>query len=370
MFNSLVKRVFKREKTSPANVYFFEDSRPSSTSSSPSTNSSIQASAQSQSYIATVSYPSIEDQYQHEFYEFLFGKASKGPAIAQDELSLLMAEKIDRLIANPKIILDSLPVLPMSLGKIIEQGSDSDFDADGLINLIQQEPAIAAKVLELANSSYYNRSGKEVVDLKAAFMRLGVNGLSEGVINGFISKLVPQSNIYFQLYGKRIWQHSLTTGVYAKELMEMSLLKDESAQGYLIGLICRLGDVILYQLLLEAFAVVHPNSCPSSMWFKDIMCKNSKRLTYQIAKFWGFPKSILDVLAIQSRLKNAAQCNILEEKAPMALYVYEARIISELKLRFDHRDLNEEALSEAKNSLLYSSQAQTMLDKLVEQPDS
>ncbi|WP_114327078.1 HDOD domain-containing protein [Candidatus Colwellia aromaticivorans] len=72
--------------------------------------------------------------------------------------------------------MENLPVLPVSLAKVIEQLNDEEFDTEVLISLIQQEPVIAGKVIELANSSYYNRNNKNITDLKSAFMLLGANG--------------------------------------------------------------------------------------------------------------------------------------------------------------------------------------------------
>ncbi|WP_114327077.1 HDOD domain-containing protein [Candidatus Colwellia aromaticivorans] len=71
-----------------------------------------------------------------------------------------------------------------------------------------------------------------------------------------------------------MWKHSFTTGVIAKELINRSEYKQESAQGYLIGLICNLGDMIIYQLLMESFAYVHPDCQPNSFAFKNLLIKN------------------------------------------------------------------------------------------------
>ena len=282
-----------------------------------------------------------------------------------DELSEFISDKVESLLLNPKLILDALPILPMSLSKIIEQLNNDDFDADTLISLIQQEPAIAAKVIELANSTYYNRSSKEINDLKSAFMVLGIKGLSEGVINGFVNKLVPQSSIYFRQYGQKIWQHSLSTGVNAKTLVAKSKIKNDAAQAYFIGLISNLGDVIIYQLMIDAFAVVHPDCQPNSTLFKNIMAKNSKKLTYFIAKHWNFPSSILEVLALQTKVKRAVLLPALHKKLPIACYVYEAKLISELQLRMAQETLDDEYIKEVKTSLLFTSEAIDYLNLLI-----
>lgn len=372
MFKKLINALFKKKASNTANLYYFEDHRKNEASkeeiapktqynSNDSANNNINSNIDSKPF----RYYSFEEEYQQAFYDYLFGKANSFTSLHNDELSEFISDKVESLLKNPKLILDALPILPMSLSKIIEQLNNDDFDADALISLIQQEPAIAAKVLELANSAYYNRNSKEVIDLKSAFMVLGTKGLSEGVINGFVNKLVPQSSIYFRQYGQKIWQHSLSTGVNARTLVANSNIKNDAAQAYFIGLISNLGDVIIYQLMIDAFAVVHPDCQPNSTLFKSVMEKSSKKLTYFIAKHWNFPTSILEVLALQTKVKRAALLPALYKKLPIACYVYEAKLISELQLRMAQEKLEDEYINEVKTSLLFTNEAVDYLNLVI-----
>ena len=370
MFKKLISKIFKKKAANSTNLYYFEDLRKSEAPKekvSPDIQHNIQQSNSADNHTNNqpLRYFSFEEEYHQAFYDYLFGMPNSFTSSHNDELSEFISEKVESLLKNPKLILDALPILPMSLTKIIEQLNNDDFDADELISLIQQEPAIAAKVLELANSTYYNRNGKEVIDLKSAFMVLGAQGLSEGVINGFVNKLVPQSSIYFRQYGQKIWQHSLSTGVNAKTLVSKSNIKNDAAQAYFIGLISNLGDVIIYQLMIDAFDVVHPDCQPNSTLFKSVMAKNSKKLTYFIAKHWNFPSSILEVLALQTKVKRAALLPALHQKLPIACYVYEAKLISELQLRMTKETLADDYIDEIKTSLLFTDEATDYLNLVI-----
>lgn len=361
MFKTLMTQLFKKKKSAQANLFYFEDSKPKSKKDDETVVTNEAMNIEN----TTVRYFSFEDEYQHDFYDYLFGSDTSTTVTQNDELSDYISENVESLLKSPKLILDALPILPMSLTKVLEQLNNKEFDTDILISLIQQEPAIAAKVIELANSSYYNRSNKEVVDLKAAFMVLGGNGLFEGVINGFINKLVPQSSIYFRQYGQKIWQHSLTTGVNAKAIVANTPFKADAAQAYFIGLIANLGDVIIYQLMIDAFNVVHPDCQPNSALFKELMSKNSKKLTYFIAKFWNFPPSILEILAIQVKVKKTALLPALHKKMPVACYVHEAKVISKIELRLACEVIDEDYLNEVSTSLLYTDEAKDYLKNLI-----
>jgi HD-like signal output (HDOD) protein len=358
MFKAMLKLIFPsiKGKAKPNYLYFEKDKIPEEEVQQ-QTFEKVQATGAAK----RLSLASVEERHQQEFYDFLFGQS---PATTQhDELSYYVADKIETVLRKPNSIIEAMPVLPASLSKVIDQLSDDNFDAQELITLIQQEPSIAAKVIELANSSFYNRTDKEITDLKSAFMLLGSNGLMEGVINGFVSKLTPQSQIYFKQYGNKIWHHSLTTGVISKELINKSLYKKEAAQGYLVGLICNLGDMIIYQLLMEAFSFIHPDCQPNSYAFKELMQQKSKKLTYHIAKHWQFPQSILDALALQVKLTNASMLPAVFSKRPMACYVYEGNIISELIMMFEHKDKTEDEIKVAAEILLHSDEAKQYVEQ-------
>ncbi|WP_281558275.1 HDOD domain-containing protein [Thalassomonas sp. RHCl1] len=352
MFHALIKRLFPSDGDQP-NYYYFEDSRPVEQEESPETRANA------------IHLISAEEAHQKAFYDVLFGQSEHSEQ--HDELSLFITKKVQKLLEMPKLILKVVPLLPASLSKVIDQlNNDNDFDTNALITLIQQEPVIAAKVIELANSSFYNRSDKEVTDLKSAFMLLGQNGLMQGVLNGFINQLTPQPTIYFQQYGHKIWQHSLSTGQIAKEIISQSPYKQGAAEGYLIGLICNLGNMIIFQLLMEAFSYTHPDCQPNTFAFKNLLYENSKKLTTHIARHWHMPKSILDTLVWQEKLTQSAMLQSLLTKKPIACFIYEANIISELIIRFEYDDLEQTAMEQAKESLLFSDEAKQYLDKFLQ----
>ena len=52
-------------------------------------------------------------------------------------------------------------------------------------------------------------------------------------------------------------------------------------------------------------------------------------------------------------------------KMPIGCYIYEANIISELEIRFENNELDENFLIEAKDFLVFSNEAKQYIDKLV-----
>ncbi|MCJ8321402.1 MAG: HDOD domain-containing protein [Colwellia sp.] len=359
MFNTLIKRLFSLSSQKQQSNYFFFEEKKLVDLEIQKLNEAV---SQKKS-ITCQTIISIEEKHQKYFYDVLFGESPKN--LPYDELSIFIAEKIESLLTNPIAILETLPILPASLSQILEQLNNNEFDTDLLISIIEQEPALAAKVIELSNSSFYNHTSKEITNIKSAFVILGVNGLLEGVINGFISNLTPQTFMSFQLFGNKIWQHNLTTGTIAKELLTNSTDKQNIAEGYLIGLISNLGDMVIFQLLMEAFTYVHPDCQPSSSAFKTLLCKNSKKLTYRIAQYWKLPKSIVNILALQTKLTKSSMLSALFKQQPLACYIYEANLLSEFEIRLEHSTVDESDITEMKNDMIFSNEAKNYLDNLL-----
>ncbi|MBL8200797.1 MAG: HDOD domain-containing protein [Chromatiales bacterium] len=68
-----------------------------------------------------------------------------------------------------------LPGFPDVVARIHRVLSDEKASAKDVVRLVASEPALAARFVHLANSAAFNKSGREVSDLKTAINNLGYN---------------------------------------------------------------------------------------------------------------------------------------------------------------------------------------------------
>lgn len=68
-----------------------------------------------------------------------------------------------------------LPGFPDIVARIQNVLADERASAKDVVKLVASEPALAARLVQLANSAAFNKSGREVSDLKAAISNLGFN---------------------------------------------------------------------------------------------------------------------------------------------------------------------------------------------------
>ena len=128
-----------------------------------------------------------------------------------------------------------LPLLPQVASRILSMVYDPDAEAAKLAALIHQDQALAAHVIRIANSPAY-MTRNPVVSLQHAVSMLGMNLMSELAFSASIKGSA------FKVPGwddevKRLWQYSLASGAYAKEIARVRRFNVESA--YLCGLLHR-----------------------------------------------------------------------------------------------------------------------------------
>ncbi len=68
-----------------------------------------------------------------------------------------------------------LPGFPDVVARIQRMLADPDAAAKDVVKVVASEPVLAARLLQLANSAGFNKSGREVSDLRAAIASLGFN---------------------------------------------------------------------------------------------------------------------------------------------------------------------------------------------------
>ncbi len=256
-----------------------------------------------------------------DFLNYLFGESeSSGDS---DPFSHYIAVQVERALRSPKAIMNELPVMPASVTTLLNELGNEDFNVDALIAVIEHEPSMATEVIKLANSARYRRSERDVTDLKTAFMNMGAKGLIEGVIEAYLKNFVPTVSIYWRQFGEKIWQHSNQTAQYSKEFIYDDQIGQERSTAYFVGLICNLGKMVIFQIMIDAFRHVDPNVPPNSIVFKKLINNYAIRLTYTIAKSWELPTPILKAIVYQATPTG--------QGSSLAIAVFEANLLSELK---------------------------------------
>jgi putative nucleotidyltransferase with HDIG domain len=188
-----------------------------------------------------------------------------------------------------------LPTLPTVVTKMIELVDNPKTSASSLAKLISTDQALTAKILKLANSSYYGFP-REISTVNLAIVVLGFNtvkdmGLSVSVLDDF----PDMENIeHFEM--SRFWEHSNGVGVGAKMLADAVGYRD-SDEAFVAGLLHDVGKLVLNQYLHADFVkVLQKTFATKEELIKceiDVIGTTHAQVGAWLAEKWQLPRRIV-----------------------------------------------------------------------------
>ena len=103
--------------------------------------------------------------------------------------------------------------------KVKEAIEDPDCSIEAASKIILNEPVLAARVVAMANSAAYNRSGNEVNNLKNAINRIGFNTL-RAVVSSLVVKQIAgaSKNPVIRAKINQLWEHSAQVAALSQVL--------------------------------------------------------------------------------------------------------------------------------------------------------
>jgi len=150
----------------------------------------------------------------------------------------------------------NLPTLPEVVQKVQRMVFSGDGSAAGLAKIIEQDPSLSAKILQVANSGFYAAGGR-ITSVPMAVTRIGFNEIGQIVMAASVVKSFSRpSNI---LDYKQFWRHALTAAHMAFTVSRMGcvgLSKEERDVMYLAGLLHDIGILIYDQFFHEEFEAI------------------------------------------------------------------------------------------------------------------
>jgi len=180
-------------------------------------------------------------------YDFLPKGIAMNEITYSGEVSAVGARDVHELLALFSSAED-LPTLPEVAVRLQEIVDDPHSSAKDIARIIQDDPAIATKVLKVVNSVFYAPAhGVEITELQAAITRLGFLSvtniaLSTSVFQAFGRAQMPVFN------RREFWRHSVCVGIaasvlhnYCANVIEQPLTRD---QVHLAGIVHDMGKIL------------------------------------------------------------------------------------------------------------------------------
>jgi putative nucleotidyltransferase with HDIG domain len=199
--------------------------------------------------------------------------------------------------------LDKLPTLPVVVDLLTREIGNPDANATSIAKIINDDPAIMARVLKLVNSPLYAPTfkSKTAITIQAAVVRMGVNALRDIVLSTSVMTLFPARGAA-AFNRDEFWKHSICVGLVAKVVREFSgreLTFADSELG-LAGLCHDIGKVVLDQYFNEQFMdVIEHAKTNSKLLYESeqaLLGLDHGEVGQALAERWKLPEHITAVI--------------------------------------------------------------------------
>ncbi len=147
--------------------------------------------------------------------------------------------------------LGELPAMPTTVSRVINLLSDPDANMREVTQTISRDPALTARILRVSNSVLYG-GAQEVTSLDRALVRLGLRTARSIAIVTATRSLFPTGDDDMESWARRLWQHSVETGVAARRIARIAGSVDPE-EAFVAGLLHDIGKVVMLIKCTDAF---------------------------------------------------------------------------------------------------------------------
>lgn len=228
---------------------------------------------------------------------------------------------------NPNSVSDvldhiqKLPSMPSIVMEILDSFDNENVNLTTMANKIARDQAIVARVMRVANSSFFGLSGK-ISSIFEAVSVLGFNNLRGLVMAAGIINALPRPEQGFDW--TIFWRHSIRTAVCAKVLAKRVGLSPETA--FTAGLLHDIGKLVIGVYFPQAFAKAHESDDGSSAETlkaeRTALGMDHAALGGEMAKRWHFPLEVREAVELHHTETSAG------EKRTLADVIYIANLLA------------------------------------------
>ena len=192
-----------------------------------------------------------------------------------------------------------LPAFPEAVIRIQRALQSPDTSTDDVVRILSSEPALAARLLRMANSAEFRRVDQNVTDLRKAVARMGFN-MVRSVAVAFAMRQLRRKDTYTasaQAQLERAWNDSLEISamcfVIAKRFTRLN-----PDQALLTGLLHVLGRLYIIMRSKDA-----PELSDTEM--AEVIDGWHASIGKAILESWGLPETLQHAVEHQDEFENA-----------------------------------------------------------------
>jgi len=189
---------------------------------------------------------------------------------------------------------NALPSIPKVVQEVIESFNNESVSIEEIGKKLAADQVLSAKILRLANSSYYHVS-RTIGTVEDAVMMLGFMTVRTLVVStGMAGSFKKLPGVDLKLF----WRYSLDTAVVAKWLAKRQKVNSDFA--FTVGLMHAIGQLVIHAGAPEQALAVDKLAGPLDPRRLDVERQSFgfdfSEVGAELAKRWRFPDAFSDVI--------------------------------------------------------------------------
>lgn len=197
--------------------------------------------------------------------------------------------------------ISNLVAFPATIMRVLHDDADVLSSASSLSQIIETDAAIATELLKLANSAFYNSTGKGVSTLRDALVRVGTTQTKSVVMSMAVLGSMKSVNYETGFSHTEFWSHSVAVASIAQYMARKSAICNED-EAFLFGLIHEMGVLLYNEYLNDFFLLCLDKSTemgfPFTFFQKSVLQITHNDLMIRLCQRWNFPQKFKKVYQI------------------------------------------------------------------------
>lgn len=195
--------------------------------------------------------------------------------------------------------IDNIPTLPSVAMEVMTLTRSPEVSIKEISECIHKDPALAMRVLRMANSSFYRRGSKEIDTIHRAILMMGLNEVVNIATSVSVLSILTPKDDEEESMRRKLCNHCVATALIAR-YMDKKIRLNSQGREFVGGLLHDIGKIIFdeyfHDHFLEAHALSIKKSCTMFDAEREVLGITHMDVGYYLAQKWKLPPYLVDII--------------------------------------------------------------------------
>ena len=211
------------------------------------------------------------------------------------------------------------PTIPTVARKVIQVCSSDDCDMKLLDKLISSDPALASRILKIANSAFYGTL-RSINTIKSAIVLIGIKTVKNFVVTASMKDVYKR----FGLAENILWEHSIGAAIACNIIAkEFQCRTDVIEFAFIAGLLHDIGKLLMNNSMPDKYSDIiyefYNNNTPFYIIEQDKLGFTHADVGSMVLKKWNFSADLERAIANHHRIQIVKE--LIDTQVMLALLI-------------------------------------------------